>query len=436
LPVIAVVLRKRTVLIALLALLARYSPALAEGDAVRTLGTGVGTASPFKPAPLDTKSLPPYDPAGTHIHYGLTLSKEMTAALRAYDSAFKVWGQEDYDAKLIRAYKFSLQSSPAAVIGDFNGDGRPDVYLSGNDGLYSIGVSVLSDSATSYAVLERGKIKIDEIGEWVYIENTKKFRSVFAFLPKGSRYECGSDNITGFNVLKNDGIAIQDFYRDTENKEYFWTQEIRYWDTSKKEFLGCGTRSPDNIMFPAAYTNERDSSAQLPLYDPNGPRLEYSVVLSSVMTESLRSYDPDFMLWEQKDYEPILVGAYRYSLQSIPSAVIGDFNGDKIQDVALLGHNKTHDKRIVVLSKNTRHSVIELLNYPLTDPLFPTAKKGGGNIGQLLELVPAGRKIKAEPAYNRPALNLKNDAFEYGGESGSRLYYYNGSRFVEYALSD
>lgn len=172
--------------------------------------------------------------------------------------------------------------------------------------------------------------------------------------------------------------------------------------------------------------------------------IAYKVTLSSAMATALKTYDLEFKIWEVQDFEPSLREMYTYGGYSskyiinyqAPSAVIGDFNGDKIPDAALLGHNRTHDKRIMILSKNTGYSIIELLNYPLTDPLFPTAKKGGGNIGQLLKLIPAGRKIKAEPAYNRPELNLKTDAFEYGGESGSRLYYYNNGKFVEYALSD
>lgn len=426
-----------TCIVTLLAWSAGCQPALAEDDAVRTPGFDLETASSFSPGPLNTGSLPPYDPEGTHIEYNSVLSGAMKTALHVHSPGFEIWGQKQYDAKRIRAYKFSLHSAPAAVLGDFNGDGQLDAYLSGRDKIYSIGVALLSNSATSYDVLERGRIKINDIGEWVYAGDTKKFRSVFAFRPKGSRYECDSDNITGFSTLNNDGIAIQDIYRDTENKEYFWTQEIRYWDVSKKEFTGCATRPPDNIMFPEVYTDEHDSPTQsFALYDSTSPRIEYGVVLSSVMTESLRSYDPDFVVWEQKDYEPILVGTYKYSLQSTPSAVIGDFNGDKIQDVALLGHNKTHKKRVVLLSSATGFSVVELLNHPLHDPLFPpNAHKGGGNLGQCLEFVSPG-KIKAEPAYNRPELNLVNDAFKFGGETGSILYYYENGKFVDYPLSD
>ena len=45
-------------------------------------------------------------------------------------------------------------------------------------------------------------------------------------------------------------------------------------------------------------------------------------------------------------------------------------------------------------------------------------------------------KIKAEPSYDRPELNLKTDAFTYGGETCSSLYVYENGNFSEYVYSD
>ncbi len=172
--------------------------------------------------------------------------------------------------------------------------------------------------------------------------------------------------------------------------------------------------------------------------------VEYKVTLSTEMAVALKKYDPEFEIWKAQDFYPLMREMYTYGGSSgkyiityqTPSAVIGDFNGDKIPDIALLGHNKTHDKKIVILSKTSGYKIVELLNYPLNDPLFPTAKKGGGNIEECIELVPAGKRIKAEPAFNRPELNLKTDAFQCGDERGSSLFYYKNGKFIEYVLSD
>lgn len=171
--------------------------------------------------------------------------------------------------------------------------------------------------------------------------------------------------------------------------------------------------------------------------------IEYNLTLSTGMEAVLKAYDPEFEIWKAQDFEPFLRDVYTYGPSTgeyfrtyqVLSAVIGDFNGDKIPDIALLGHNKTHEKRIVILSKNGSYEIIELLNYPVTDPLHPTAKKGNGNIGRCLEFVPPG-VIKAEPGYNRPELNIKTDAFKYGGEQGSTLYLYQDGKFNDYPYSD
>ncbi|MBI5178700.1 MAG: hypothetical protein HZA04_05525 [Nitrospinae bacterium] len=65
---------------------------------------------------------------------------------------------------------------------------------------------------------------------------------------------------------------------------------------------------------------------------------------------------------------------------------------------------------------------------------FLNGKKGWQNEASLGLVMPG--KIKAEPAYNRPEINLKNDGFQYGGETSSNLYYYSNGKFVENALSD
>jgi len=174
--------------------------------------------------------------------------------------------------------------------------------------------------------------------------------------------------------------------------------------------------------------------------------VEYKVELSSAMAIALQDYDPEFQIWDAHSFSPILRGIYEYkSFQpwkqylafQTPSAVIGDFNGDAIPDIALLGHNKTTGKRIVVLSSNTGYLVQEFTrSYPLSDPLRPDSKIGHQNIEEYLEFVPQS-KIKANTAYKRPELDLKTDAFKFGVfERSSSIYIYKDAKFHNYTLSD
>lgn len=166
------------------------------------------------------------------------------------------------------------------------------------------------------------------------------------------------------------------------------------------------------------------------------PRITYVVELSTAMKAALHRYDPEFKVWKQEDYDPYLVRVYNFTPFQSPSAVFGDFNGDKTTDVVMMGYNKTDSKTIVILSKGDKYTVSEIAKRPLTDPATPEHKIGGGNIIEFLAYVPPG-KIKARPEYNRPELNLKSDAFEIAFEEKSAsIWLYKDGGFVSYTMSD
>lgn len=177
------------------------------------------------------------------------------------------------------------------------------------------------------------------------------------------------------------------------------------------------------------------------------PKIEikYEVILSTGMKVALTKYDPEFQIWKAEDFHPMVRELYTFT-HSHPwrsflayqtlSAVIGDFNGDKIPDIALMGHNKTHRKRIVILSKNGKYHVVEFFKHLLINPMTPNHKIGGGNIQVYLELIAPG-KINANPDFKRPEIDLKTDAFKVCFfETASSLYYYSNGKFISYALSD
>lgn len=165
---------------------------------------------------------------------------------------------------------------------------------------------------------------------------------------------------------------------------------------------------------------------------------EYVVVLPKVMREDLQEYDASFTTWNQNDYIPSLLKYYKFSTKQIPSAVIGDLNGDEILDVVLQGHNKNNDLLICVLSNGKNFKVAEIRKYlRLTDP----KKKWLGVMGHkeyglwsYLTFTPSGKV--GSPIEEKP-LDLKTDAFEFSRyEKASTLYYYKDGRFLEYSTGD
>lgn len=179
------------------------------------------------------------------------------------------------------------------------------------------------------------------------------------------------------------------------------------------------------------------------------PRIdfEYKVILSTGMDLALKEYDPEFHVLEANNFHPLLRKTYPYKVfwfdragvigYQTPPAVIGDFNGDANPDAVLIGRNKTHGKRIAILSSGNKYIVIEFSAGPLLNkPISPSHKNEDGRVEGCLRLIPPG-KIKAEPAFNRPEIDLKTDAFTYGGFEGSQgVYYYHEGKFIDYALSD
>jgi hypothetical protein len=102
----------------------------------------------------------------THIKisYEISLSSEMKEALKKYNPYFKIWKSEDYLPSLIQLYEFKSSSrkgyfayqTPSAVIGDFNGDFKPDVVMMGHDKTSSFTIAVMSDPK-GYRIIELGK---------------------------------------------------------------------------------------------------------------------------------------------------------------------------------------------------------------------------------------------------------------------------------------
>jgi len=105
------------------------------------------------------------------------------------------------------------------------------------------------------------------------------------------------------------------------------------------------------------------------------PRLEnglpgsYYVRLPKRLHELLWSKGP-FYEWQDWQYPGLVRAAYEYTNSQVPSAVIGDFDGDKIADVAIHGSTGYVESKVMcIVSNGGDPRVISILSEPTSfDP--------------------------------------------------------------------
>jgi hypothetical protein len=162
------------------------------------------------------------------------------------------------------------------------------------------------------------------------------------------------------------------------------------------------------------------------------------IVLSPAMQMAIRQYAASFTPCAFDHFTPSLRAHYRLTSRQIPTAVIGDFNGDRKPDVALQGHTKACFGVIVLLSRGREYRVVE---YQMIEQENPRAawvgmgdeKKEYGHLNNLL-YAPPGRFNS--PFEDHP-VRIRHDAFFADSyEKATALVYYAGGRFHEYATAD
>lgn len=153
-----------------------------------------------------------------------------------------------------------------------------------------------------------------------------------------------------------------------------------------------------------------------------GPRFvfqdgQYTVILPEPMKAALRQYDPSFTPFTYRDYHPDIFQTYDFNKKQSLFAVIGDFNGDGIQDVALHGRSQGRTVIVCILSKEGKFEALEVT------PTEPRWKNG-------LEAFLAFRiKVLSDASSDRQT--SINDAFELVSfRRKAALYYFKDGEFT------
>ncbi|MBX3022345.1 MAG: hypothetical protein KF799_11785 [Bdellovibrionales bacterium] len=92
-------------------------------------------------------------------------------------------------------------------------------------------------------------------------------------------------------------------------------------------------------------------------------------VLGQAVTNALTAYNPEFKLFESTDYIPSTQRMYKGSRNETQMAIVGDFNGDGINDVVVMGHANNETLILGVISKkNGQYEVKEIERQEFEDP--------------------------------------------------------------------
>lgn len=135
--------------------------------------------------------------------------------------------------------------------------------------------------------------------------------------------------------------------------------------------------------------------------------------------ERLNRLISPFRKTPDRQYSDATRAAYRYRHDQTPSAVIGDFDGDGVLDVAMYGRADSVAEAMCVLDWNRAGKVVVFGRGAVGD--------GGGAPALLLELVPKGSRV----ARGDEEAVLSHDAIRAVHADGkSELFAWNGAAFV------
>ncbi len=155
----------------------------------------------------------------------------------------------------------------------------------------------------------------------------------------------------------------------------------------------------------------------------------YRAVLPPAMRQLLNDSSPGFEPWPISHYTSDVRGWYVVTHRSAPSSVVGDFNGDGVQDLVTEGHDRQRALRLCLLStgRGFRFMVLQSTSYDTTQ------RDAGTAINYIVFQQPG----RIGTNYTDSTIVVRTDGFAVVYfEKASMLYYWDGAKFVEFQTSD
>jgi hypothetical protein len=149
---------------------------------------------------------------------------------------------------------------------------------------------------------------------------------------------------------------------------------------------------------------------------------EKKVILDKEALSVLKKWDPNFTVFQLNNYPRTVVNLFSDAKQELPMAILADFNGDHQKDIALMGHNKTKERIVILVAQKNSYVAVEVRSRTYTDPassfINTDEKKREKGLGFYLSLLSSQdlRFAKNTKRTFKPdALQLEN----YGGETSA-----------------
>jgi hypothetical protein len=151
---------------------------------------------------------------------------------------------------------------------------------------------------------------------------------------------------------------------------------------------------------------------------------QHELVLPPEMTTAIQKAVPGFRTETLKAYHADVQKYYRFTSRQAPWAVVGDFDGDGLQDVILDGNANGRCYRLCVWGRSK----------PVVDTLSTRPCHGRVDALGVLMFVPPGER---GTNFSNDVVFIYTDAYDdYGWEKAGSTWYWKDGRWNEFFSSD